>query len=190
MGRGLAPACRGRKGTSAFRPAADCARGHRVGGGGAEPGCLSIPGGGAQEFSKILGKILRRILRAGPHMDRSARAARGWRGWGAAGPGKFDFSGPEFLKIPGLRAPGRRCENGAQWRPRSADEYFGKDEGQAAREGASTMPSPIRTFLPSTRQRQSSFTRRLAWLISSTSTSARTMSPGRTGARKVSDWFM
>ena len=70
-----------------------------------------------------------------------------------------------------------------------------KETGGAARqsnlrEGASTVASPIRTFLPSTRQRQSSWTRRLAWSIPMTSTSARTVSPGRTGARNFSVWPM
>ena len=56
------------------------------------------------------------------------------------------------------------------------------------REGARTVASPIRTFLPSTRQRQSSCTRRLPWSMPTTSTSAWTMSPGRTGARNFSVW--
>ena len=58
------------------------------------------------------------------------------------------------------------------------------------REGARTVASPINTFLPFTRQRQSSCTRRLPWSMPITSTSAWTMSPGRTGARNFRVWPM
>ena len=52
--------------------------------------------------------------------------------------------------------------------------------------GARTIASPTRTLRLSTMQRQSSLTRRFAWSIPTTATSAVTMSPGRTGARNFS----
>src|SRR5690606_34896951 len=54
--------------------------------------------------------------------------------------------------------------------------------------GARTTASPFRTTVSPTRQRVARVTRRFAWSIASTATSARTRSPGRTGAMNFSVW--
>ena len=68
-------------------------------------------------------------------------------------------------------------------RPRAAAQ-----DQSNLRLGARTVASPIKTFLPLTRQRVSIVTRRLEWSIPVTSTSANTTSPGRTGPRNFSVW--
>jgi hypothetical protein len=54
--------------------------------------------------------------------------------------------------------------------------------------GARTSASPFSTTVLPTEARVSRVTRRFAWSMAVTVTSARTMSPGRTGAMNLSDW--
>ena len=54
--------------------------------------------------------------------------------------------------------------------------------------GANTSASPFSTTVSPTRQRQSRVTRRRPWSMVSTVTSARTVSPGRTGAMNLRLW--
>ena len=54
--------------------------------------------------------------------------------------------------------------------------------------GARTSASPFRATVLPTEARVSRVTRRLAWSIAVTVTSARTMSPGRTGAMNLRLW--
>jgi len=132
----------------------------------------------------------------------SAAACRGYAdGWRTAAPG---HSGDECVMVE--RPYGRRQLPAANTAPATArrgrlgnqrarpapDDRTRCSTGQAAawlsRAGIRSLASPTRMFLPPTLQTVSMVIRRFSDSISMTVTTARTVSPARTGARNFIVW--